>query len=65
MNKVMKDTSNKVTARLTKPISYKKDGQPVFVPTGTQIFVDTDLSVCLVGDDHVYIEEDEYAIANN
>ena len=51
-----------VKAKTTKPIFYKKDGEDVQVMVGTEIVVDTDKSIALIGDDHVDVMQHEYSI---
>lgn len=49
-------------ASLTNTITYQKDGQEITVPKNTLILIDVGRDTALIGDDHVYLESDEYFI---
>lgn len=53
-----------VKAHLITGISYQKDGQEVFVPSGTNIQVDIDSLIAIVGQDHVDVFWEEFEIIN-
>lgn len=52
-----------VSAKLVKEISFfKDDGYEVFVKAGTEIKVDIDAQIALIGVDHADIFADEYIV---
>lgn len=55
--------NNKICqAYLTVNITYSKEGLEISVPKNTLIIVDVDRDTALIGDDHVYVESDEYQV---
>ena len=51
-----------VSAKLIKEISYFKDGVEVVVKAGTEIKVDIDSQIALIGRDHADIFTDEFQV---
>ena len=47
-------------AKLNSSISYIKDGVEILIPGNTEIFVDSETNVALIGADHVHVTSDEY-----
>ncbi len=54
--------SIKVSAVLKKKFLYKKDDVWVSVPKGTEITVDENEGVALIGMDHVQVQHKDYQV---
>lgn len=60
--KLGKQKINLVKAKLVKSISYTKDENEISITENSEILVDTNKDIALIGQDHVVVTPDEYEI---
>lgn len=56
-------TINKVKAVLVRPVIYKDiDSREIYYPVGTEIIVDQDRLIALKGNEHFFVNQDEFRV---